>query len=448
MCGSPATSLARVRAVERQEEACRSLCASRGWSVAEVVVDNDTSASSGKRRPGWERVLQMIDQGRIEVLVGWHVDRLLRSMADLEHLIDLTNRQGVPVVTASGDLDLSTDAGRLVARILGSVARGEVERKSARQVLQNQQRVSRGRLRWSHRPFGYEKDGTPREPEATALREAYQAILRGERVFTIRDAWNQAGLLTNQGNRWQTQAVGKLLRDPRNYGGLRYRGEVVGRGEWEPLISEEVWSAVQTRLGEKATGGNAPATDSMLVGVARCGVCGGKIWTNRSSQQETSYVCPKGHLGLPVDWAEGQVLARIAGFLGDPTYREQWQAWVQARAGEQAEANQELALLEERLEALAEDYAEGLLTRAAMLKATARVREKIETLTSTMGPVADENRWSFDVEYLYAEVDAMTPDERREWLRSVTEEILLHRRGRGKRGLWPELVEVRPKSLN
>jgi len=68
-----------------------------------------------------------------EVLVAWHVDRLTRKLSDLEHPIELAQNDGLRISTVTGELDLSTHASRLVCRILASVARGEVERKGARQ---------------------------------------------------------------------------------------------------------------------------------------------------------------------------------------------------------------------------------------------------------------------------------------------------------------------------
>ena len=47
-------------AVERQIDACRQLAESRGWEIVEVCVDNSISASTGKNRPGYNRVLDLI----------------------------------------------------------------------------------------------------------------------------------------------------------------------------------------------------------------------------------------------------------------------------------------------------------------------------------------------------------------------------------------------------
>jgi DNA invertase Pin-like site-specific DNA recombinase len=71
-------------------------------------------------------VLQLAEDREVDVIVGWHVDRLTRTLTELEHLIELSQRTDVRVAAVSGDLDLTSDAVRLVGRILACVARGEV----------------------------------------------------------------------------------------------------------------------------------------------------------------------------------------------------------------------------------------------------------------------------------------------------------------------------------
>lgn len=430
-------------AIDRQETACRALALARGYEVVEVSVDNDISAYFGRKRPGWERVLQMVANGEVDVILAWHLDRITRSMKELERLIDAVLETGVGVATATGDIDLSTDSGRLIGRILAAVARAEAERKAARQVLSNLQRVATGRPQWANRPFGFERSGEHRPGEAEALRAAYSAVLEGERPYQIRDRWSEAGFKTTMGKPWTEHSVGRLLREPRNAGQMIYRGEVVGPGSWEPIVSEEVWSAVCARLGANGKAGRAPRTEALLVTIARCATCQGRVFVNRADKTHPTdnYACGQGHIGLPVEWVDGQVLVAVTAQLGDPEYRSTWEAWVASREEESKDQAQGLALLQERLDALAEDYAEGLLTRAAMLKGTAKVREKIEEL-GAIEFVGGPRDWHYDPEYVYAEYEGMSPSERREWLRGLVEGVTLHRRGRGRRGLWRELVEV------
>jgi site-specific DNA recombinase len=113
--------------IERQREDCRRLAEQRGWTVTSEIVENNTSATYGPR-PGFEKLLQLMEGRQIDAVIVWHVDRLLRRMTDLERVIELVETSNVRVATVSGEIDLGTDMGCMVGRIMASVARAEVER--------------------------------------------------------------------------------------------------------------------------------------------------------------------------------------------------------------------------------------------------------------------------------------------------------------------------------
>src|SRR4051812_12659673 len=104
--------------VERQERLCREHAKAEGWSVVDVFEDNDTSASRKRPRPEYERLLDQIRAGRIDVIICWHVDRLYRQLRDLEELVELAEKHQVGIAAVkSGTLDLSTASGRMSARL-------------------------------------------------------------------------------------------------------------------------------------------------------------------------------------------------------------------------------------------------------------------------------------------------------------------------------------------
>jgi site-specific DNA recombinase len=115
--------------VARQEEDGRALCSRQGWPIYRVYVDNDVSAYSGKRRPAWDELLADIAAGLISAVVCWHVDRLTRSPRELEEVIDLHDQRGIILATVTGEMDLSTPTGRMLARMLGAAARHEAGRQ-------------------------------------------------------------------------------------------------------------------------------------------------------------------------------------------------------------------------------------------------------------------------------------------------------------------------------
>jgi len=66
--------------VTRQVKECRELAARLGLEVTEELIDNDISATDGRRRPQFERLMTM----RPSAVIVWHQDRLLRLTKDLE----------------------------------------------------------------------------------------------------------------------------------------------------------------------------------------------------------------------------------------------------------------------------------------------------------------------------------------------------------------------------
>ena len=117
------------------------MCAERGWTPVEYV-DNDTSATKGVR-PQYRKMLTAITAGEIDAVVVWHLDRLHRQSIELEEFIEITEKAGIApnLATVTGEVDLSTDDGRFMARIMAAVARKEVERKKVRQQRQSLQRA-------------------------------------------------------------------------------------------------------------------------------------------------------------------------------------------------------------------------------------------------------------------------------------------------------------------
>jgi site-specific DNA recombinase len=171
--------------VARQEEDCRALCDRLGWQVARVYPDNDVSAYSGRRRPQWERLNADIAAGLIDAIVCWHVGRLTRSPRELEDVIDLHDRHGIQLATCTGDIDLSTPAGRLIARTRGAAARHEGEHKGERQRRQLRQAAEQGRPHGGQRGYGYTPDRSAIiEAQADVILQMARRALAGSRSRT------------------------------------------------------------------------------------------------------------------------------------------------------------------------------------------------------------------------------------------------------------------------
>lgn len=356
------------RSVERQVEACRKLADLRGWDVVSVRIDNSISAWSGKHRPAWDEVLGMVDAGEVDAIVAWQVDRMTRSMLDLEGLIALAEGKGVIIAAASGDLDLSNESGRMTARILAAVARQEVERKAARQRLANEARAKEGKPHsGGARPFGYADDyATVVEEEARAIQRGAGMVLAGMPLTAVAQDWIDAGLASSRSSKakapWTTRGVANVLSNPR-YAGLRmYRGERVATAAWPAILDEETHLALVAKLGEpgrrkgKVKQGRRPTT--LLTGLARCGVCGGPIRGSGDRRNgRLSYGCRGSFcLSLPRDPVDARVSGWIIALLSRPGILAEL---VRGDGDEELEAREAAASARARLADLEADFVAG-----------------------------------------------------------------------------------------
>lgn len=369
------------RSVARQEEACRALALARGWQVLRVEKDESISAYGKKHRPGWTRVLAAIENREADVVCAWHMDRMTRSMIELEKLILSAEKTGVGVATASGDIDLTTDTGRMVARILAAVARAEVERKGARQKLANAQRAAEGKpVTNGIRPFGYTRNGMSIVPEEAALiRDGAKRILRGESLASVARRWTEVGLLSPWGERgsgWSSVGVKGVLVAPRSAGQRAYLGTIVGPGQWPAILDEDTYLQLRMKLEDPARrnrrGGGGRVPETMLSGLARCGRCGGRIVAGHNRDVPV-YRCGAGKGCVSVDRHEADML--VTGFVIERLSRpDAAETLTPSASPELGRARERVHALRARKKAMAEMFAAGEVDQEDYAASNARMR--------------------------------------------------------------------------
>jgi DNA invertase Pin-like site-specific DNA recombinase len=316
--------------VERQATDCRALADQLKYTVVRVITDNDVSAYKGKRR-GYTELLEALDAGEADAVLSWHNDRLHRQPKELEPFIELVERRRIEVhFVQSGPIDLATPSGRLSARIAGAVAMHESEHKAARLTRQRKQAALAGRWSGGPRPFGFEADGvTVRPVEAELIRRGYDIILSGGSLWSVNTLLNEAGVRTTRdGLRWELITTKAVLLRPRNAGLSVHQGKVVGKGEWEPIVSEDELNAVTdilTRPGRATTLSNTPRWLGSLLYV--CGVCGETMHVGgagRPGEPRARYRCRgtryggRSHLVRAAATLDAYVVERLFTYLDDP----------------------------------------------------------------------------------------------------------------------------------
>ena len=387
--------------IERQREKVRAMFAGMGVNLRAEYEDNDVSATKRKRRPGYEQMMAHLGRLKPGDCLGLSkMARLYRKTIELEHVIPIVEQSGVLVRSVeTSSLDLSSPNGRMLARMLVAAAQAEVEEKADRQKDANEQAARAGKRNKSGiRPFGYADDRvSPLEPEAQAVRDAADAVLAGGSLQSVMRAWVKLGVkppfygrVNDDGEsytsgEWNQTSIRRILLNPQIAGYRVYRGEVIGEGDWTPLITPEKWAAVKAVLTDpRRTMPRGAVT--LLGGLAVC-TCGNKVkrgvrrHSKRQSAPYSVYRCDTSTVGDrpgPHVYVQAE---RIDQYVQDvilETLSRSPELFARDTGGQDiAKLRKERGEIEQGLAALAGDSAMGIIPRKVYLDAAERITARL-----------------------------------------------------------------------
>lgn len=378
--------------VARQEQECRALAERLGLRVAQVYTDNDISATTGKIRPRFEAMLA----ARPTAIIAWHQDRLLRLTRDLERVIALN----VPVYTVTaGTLDLTTPAGRAVARTVAAWSTYEGEQKALRQVAANVQRASSG-VHSGRVGYGYRREGAAvvlDDEQAAIIRDAAQRVLNGASLRSVCKLLDERGVETpGKAGTWTSQTLKQLLLRPSLAGLTVHRGAVVGRTPEDAprVIDEDTHERLKALLTDpvRRTAPVGRAPKYLLGGIARCGRCGGVMVravgrmtrqaNGTAKRQPPSYVCSECYrVRRKQDLVDALVEGIVVRRLGMP---DAAQLFASGDPAALAQARANLEAIDARLENAADLYAAGSIDAGQLARITERLRADREQATAAV----------------------------------------------------------------
>jgi site-specific DNA recombinase len=406
--------------VDRQLADCRALIQERSWVEAATCLDNDISAFNGRKRPGFERLLEMLKNQEVDTVVVWKTDRLARRGRDLQRFLDAA---GTATLTSCTEPEFTGATGLLMLRIINGFAEHESGVKSERVARKMKEKAERGDPHaGGKRTFGFTADGkTLQEQEACLLRQAAQRILAGETLTAVLTDWTRQGVPTPAGGRWSPSNLSRLLRSPKLAGLREYHGEL-HQGTWPAVLDRPTWERLRATLGQRK---QVSGRKYLLTGLLVCGRCGAHMTGGaRSGNGTISYKCRSpimggcGRCSIAITRAEPYVtrtvLAALEGIERHQEAGDEAQALLEALRAAEADLAQ----------ASRDHYVEKLISREEYLAVKPDLEWRIDALRK-------------QVASLSRDIDKIGPDVAEQWetqslswrqsvLKAVLDEVVVH----------------------
>jgi site-specific DNA recombinase len=375
------------RSVAEQEVDCRAVAAREGWDVTTVLVDNDRGASrhSTGSRPAFDQLSQAVSAGECDVLLTWEASRFQRDLAVYVELRELCRVAGVQWSYSGRTYDLSRTDDRLTTGLDALLAERESDltRERVRRAMTSAAVAGRPHGRplygYTRTPgSGNNADSQEIEPgHADVIREAARRVAGGEALTAVAADFNRRGIPSPGGLRWELTQIRRLVSNPAYVGQRVHRGKIVGPANWPAIIDDETFWSTVSRLSDPGRKTSRPgAVKHLLTGLATCGVCGGRIGSQKNRGGYRAYLC---RVNFCVSRKESDVDdfigAVMAARLAQPDVLD-----VDEKSGTSgtSAARGQVAELKARLEGFYDAAAAGEVTPVALARIEARLMPEIE----------------------------------------------------------------------
>ncbi|WP_443749366.1 recombinase family protein [Asticcacaulis solisilvae] len=255
-----------------QREACEAFIKSQrheGWELVEAAYDDGGISGGTMQRPALQRLLDDIRNREVDIIVVYKVDRLTRSLADFARMVELFDAQGVSFVSVTQQFNTTSSMGRLTLNVLLSFAQFEREVTGERIRDKIKASKAKGIFMGGRVPLGYRVEDRKLnivEDEAKTVRHIYERYLALGCVPDLKrelDRHNIRGRAANavdgsgKAARFSRGALHDLLRNPAYVGMIRHK-DTCHQGQHEPILTRELWNAVQAQLDANRNGPKMP----------------------------------------------------------------------------------------------------------------------------------------------------------------------------------------------
>jgi site-specific DNA recombinase len=260
-----------------QREACEAFIRSQageGWRLVRTHYDDGGLSGATMERPALQRLMADIDQGLVDAVVVYKVDRLTRSLADFAKMVEVFDARGVSFVAVTQQFNTTTSMGRLTLNVLLSFA--QFEREVTGERIRDKIAASKRKGIWMGGlvPLGYEvreRQLVINEIDAATVRDIFTRYSELGSVRLLKEELDRNGVrskvrvskdgVESGGQAFSRGALYTLLRNPIYVGEIRHKG-VCHPGQHALIVDRSMWDKVAQLLREHRAGRGARSSST------------------------------------------------------------------------------------------------------------------------------------------------------------------------------------------
>lgn len=283
--------------LEEQEERLREFCNFKRYNIYKVYQDAGISAKNDKR-PAYQEMIEDVKKGNINVIVALKLDRLTRSVYDIEKLMKFVNDYECDIDCMADESNTTTSNGRMVMRIMTSVSQNEIEKCSERTKFGMVGAIKNGHIP-NRTGLGFKRENKKLVPDPLTkdiIVRIFDLYLEGKSHQAIANIYNKEKVLGK--TNWYDSTIQKILSNELYKGdyvnGKRTKHPTYYENVIEPIVSKEKWESCQYQKLRNARHYERTAT-YLFTNKLKCSKCsnflGGHATTKTNGKKYYYYKC-------------------------------------------------------------------------------------------------------------------------------------------------------------
>lgn len=281
-----------------QKERMLKLCDYKDYEVYKVYEDAGISAKD-MNRPAFQEMIQDIKDGKINKIIVYKLDRLTRSIKDLEEICTFLEENNCSLESMCEDINTSTANGKFFIRMLTILAQLEIERTSERTKFGMIGAVKKGHF-VGRAPIGYDKQDKKlviNNIESEVIRRIFDYYIKGMAANAITKLLNEEKILNRK---WIPTLVDRILSNEIYIGNYVHRKTVSDEesqkfvGVAPAIIEEEVFNIAQIQKQKNLKNYKRKQTYIFMQSIKcpKCGtIMGGCSSKSHTGEKHCYYQC-------------------------------------------------------------------------------------------------------------------------------------------------------------